>query len=537
MTRPRVARAETVAASPNPTITPPRRAPRKRGNPEQDQICELKESNKVLAAQLRIALKQNEKVEDQLARMSARVAVNSDQENKLLKEKVSRLQQEVGQLESRKLRLSYKDLYPGGALAGSVKEFTFFPDVECNDAFLALINFSDECDPGDGICENLVRYHHVSVADRRRHQERESVDAAMALLDLSTGPEAPGRPRAMCWKTEWLVYNFYVRCDISMQRIATLFGVSRTTVHDVVYAWANVLCVTLPKFFPAPTRSQLLRAYPKSVIKKFGRANIYMLLDATEIGAEVASMKTVNAVLYSAYKHGSTLKWLAACDPIGAVADPMVSNGHGGSISDPIQTQVSDILAIVPHGMSVEVDKGFLIENECALRGIGCVRPMKMMNGQAQQSAEDAALTQKVGKTRIVIEQVNGQAKQSTPFFDSKIKLQQLGLADLIFRSTYLMQNFKLPFIQERPDSAPMTRRPCKAEVRWHGATDEGLVDVRPIVELWGLDSEVKRWHELRSAHEHADLTDTDISEMVLAEDWPSKLRQTHNTAIDNANF
>ena len=30
---------------------------------------------------------------------------------------------------------------------------------------------------------------------------------------------------------------------------------------------------------------------------------------------------------------------------------------------------------------------------------------MKLIDGQAQQSAEDAALTQKVGKTRIVIEQ------------------------------------------------------------------------------------------------------------------------------------
>ena len=82
-----------------------------------------------------------------------------------------------------------------------------------------------------------------------------------------------------------------------------------------------------------------------------------------------------------------------------------------------------------------------------------------------------------------------------------------------------------------------MTRRPCKAEVRWHGATDEGLVNGRLIVELWGLDSEVKRWHELRSTDEHTDLTDTDISEMVLVEDWPLKLRQTHNTAIDNVNF
>ena len=162
------------------------------------------------------------------------------------------------------------------------------------------------------------------------------------------------------------------------------------------------------------------------MIKKFGRENIYMLLDATKIGAMVSSMKTVNAVLYSAYKHGSTVKWLAACDPIGAVANPMVGSGHGGSISDPVATSVSEMLAIVPHGMSIKVDKGFLIENECALRGIACVRPLKMIDHQTQQSAEDAALTQKVGKTRIVIEQCNGQMKQSTPISTARSRCNSL---------------------------------------------------------------------------------------------------------------
>ena len=120
---------------------------------------------------------------------------------------------------------------------------------------------------------------------------------------------------------------------------------------------------------------------------------------------------------------------------------------------------------------------------------------------------------------------------------DSKIKLQQLGLVDLIFRSTYLMQNFKLLFVQERLDSAPAAGLSCKAEVCWHSATYKGLVDVRPAVKLWGLDSKVKQWHELWSDEEHDDLTETDITEMVLVEDWPSKLRQKHNTAFDNANF
>ena len=94
------------------------------------------------------------------------------------------------------------------------------------------------------------------------------------------------------------MHIFYVCCDISTKQIATLFGMCLATVHNIVYTWANVLCVTLLEIFPAPTRSQFFHAYPKSVIKKFDRKNIYKLLNANEIGVEVALMKTVNAVLY-----------------------------------------------------------------------------------------------------------------------------------------------------------------------------------------------------------------------------------------------
>ena len=53
----------------------------------------------------------------------------------------------------------------------------------------------------------------------------------------------------------------------------------------------------------------------KSVIKKFGHANIFALFDATEIGIEVASMKTASAILYFSYKHMSTMKEFVACCP------------------------------------------------------------------------------------------------------------------------------------------------------------------------------------------------------------------------------
>ena len=211
-----------------------------------------------------------------------------------------------------------------------------------------------------------------------------------------------------------------------------------------------------------------------------------------------------------------------------------MSDGYPGSISDPVATAVSKILEQVPCGCAVEVDKGFLVENDCAVLGVLCIRPMKMLDKQTQQSKEDAALTQKVGKMRIPIEQANGQMKGSASFFDSQIRISQVGLADLIFCSSYLMTNFKLGFIQERGESNNESGegRPCKAEIRWHGATDEGLVDVRPsVVELWGMEVEIStcRWNELRGLAANKDLSDTDISELVLAEDWPKRMRKDLN--------
>ena len=143
-------------------------------------------------------------------------------------------------------------------------------------------------------------------------------------------------------------------------------------------------------------------------------------------------------------------------------------------------------------------------------------------------------MTQKVGKSRIVIEQCNGQIKQYVNYFDSKIRVQQVSLADRIFRAGFLLQNFKLPFIQEEGDHTPSTARLCKAGIRWYGATNNGLVDVRPMVDMGGLDSEVERWTQLRADTNNAHLYKTNISQLVLDEDWPSKMKANHNNNVDS---
>ena len=51
---------------------------------------------------------------------------------------------------------------------------------------------------------------------------------------------------------------------------------------------------------------------------------------------------------------------------------------------------------------------------------------MKMTNKEMQQSKADTGLTQMARKPIIAIEQCNGGMKQSTNFFDTSIRVQQI---------------------------------------------------------------------------------------------------------------
>lgn len=266
-----------------------------------------------------------------------------------------------------------------------------------------------------------------------------------------------------------------------------------------------------------------------------------MLLDATEVWTQKASMTLAHAVMFSDYKKHDTLKHLAGCDPIGTTwSDSIPIDANAGSLADPIATEETGILNCIPFGMRVEVDKGFLIDNMCAELGIGCLRPPKKLAKQTQMSAEDTALTQKIGNTRIVIEQVNGGAKMQGRYFNGIIPILQIGLAPLLLRVCFLMQNFRPAFIQgcNDPDIDVSANerhlRPSRAEIRWYDGTDDGLVDVRAEVHLWGTNAEIQRFAELRKLNSNTGKTNTDIAELVLAENWPDKEAAEHRAYIDS---
>ena len=103
----------------------------------------------------------------------------------------------ITDLERRGVRLSYNDLRPGGVLGNSVKEFTFFLNVGCNDAFLDIINNTDGCEPGEGLCGNMVRYQEVTIDKKREFQTKMIIGGGVddmsigdSVNDMSIGDDA-----------------------------------------------------------------------------------------------------------------------------------------------------------------------------------------------------------------------------------------------------------------------------------------------------------------------------------------------------------
>jgi hypothetical protein len=255
-----------------------------------------------------------------------------------------------------------------------------------------------------------------------------------------------------------------------------------------------------------------------------------MLLDAFEVFAQEAHNPNVSSSTHSDYKKHCTVKFLGGVDPIGCSWAGTVPDGSPGKASDPIMTRDTQILRQVHYGNTCKVDKGFIVDDIGSSEGVVIDRPQVRKRGQVQQSAYDTAQTQKLGNTRIIVENVNGELKLQIRWLNVLIPCSQFGIVSQVVRVGYLLQNFKKAIIQRRDpnEKSPAGGRPCRAEIRWYGGTDAGLVDVRADVEKWGMKCEIQRHAELAAKDENKWKSKLEISEMVLAERWDLKKRREH---------
>ena len=132
----------------------------------------------------------------------------------------------------------------------------------------------------------------------------------------------------------------------------------------------------------------------------------------------------------------------------------------------------------------------------------------------------DTSQTQKVGNTRINVENVNGEVK--IRHLNQLIPCVEFPIISKIIRIGFLLQNFKKDIIQRRDasNSASKKGRPCRGAVRWCGRTDDGLVNIRGEVHCWGIKCEIEHHAQLSAMPENRGKSREEISDMVLDHRW-----------------
>lgn len=126
------------------------------------------------------------------------------------------------------------------------------------------------------------------------------------------------------------------------------------------------------------------------------------VVDCTEIPVERSRCLTCRLLTYSQYKSTYTIKFLVCVSPGGTIT--FVSDAYGGRASDKAITEQCGLLELFePFTDDIMVDRGFFIDDLCASRAIGIIRP-PFSKKDCQFQDNDATKTTGIARARVHVE-------------------------------------------------------------------------------------------------------------------------------------
>ena len=226
-----------------------------------------------------------------------------------------------------------------------------------------------------------------------------------------------------------------------LQDLSDRFQVSTSYLSRVFTTWIMLMEKELAYLNPFPSREITALTLPPS-FKDF--KNIKCIIDCTEIFIERASSLNALSATFSNYKHHSTLKFLVAIVPTGAIC--FVSEAWGGRVSDKYITEHCGFLDYIVDGDLIMADKGFTIGDLLARKRAFLNIPPFMKNKQF--SHEEIKQTQHIAKVRIHVERAIGIVK-CFRILDPIVPLSLSATISSIFRVCCFLCNFDKPLVSK----------------------------------------------------------------------------------------
>ncbi|XP_057297659.1 uncharacterized protein LOC130628692 [Hydractinia symbiolongicarpus] len=232
--------------------------------------------------------------------------------------------------------------------------------------------------------------------------------------------------RILTPKDHLVVVLVKLKLGLYNKDIAFRFGITCKMVTKIYRSLLKVLSKSLLFLIVWPEKEAIRKHMPKC-FKKY--LSCRCIIDCTEIFIQRPLNLNARAQTWSNYKNTNTIKYLVACSPTGSVS--FLSEGWGGRVSDKEITIKSGFLDLVENGDLVLADRGFLIEQELATRGVVLKIP-EFTRGKEQMSAMDVDRSRKIANVRIHIERVIGRLRKFE-ILNTTIPITQVDLLDDVF--------------------------------------------------------------------------------------------------------
>lgn len=215
---------------------------------------------------------------------------------------------------------------------------------------------------------------------------------------------------------------------------------SQSQLSRIFKTWIHLLDKELSLLSPFPSCSIVTQTLPAQFAEF---PNIRAIIDCTELFVQRASSFTAQSLTFSSYKHHTTVKFLIAITPTGAIA--FVSKAWGGRASDRYIVEHSGFLSYIEEGDLIMADKGFNIGDILAKRKAYLNTPPYLKSKQF--SAEEVRAAKKTAKVRIHVERAIGRVKQYH-LLDSVIPMSLKGVIGPMFRTACFLCNLDKPLVK-----------------------------------------------------------------------------------------
>ena len=191
--------------------------------------------------------------------------------------------------------------------------------------------------------------------------------------------------------------------------MAYILNINEATVNRNFTAWVVFLESIFSEINLKPDGQFLAKKMPEIFIKT-GHGLTDIVLDCTEFKFQQPSNYELNTLMFSNYKNTITGKALVGITPHGMGI--FFSDIYPGSISDSDLTEKSGVAHFVRPEHEIMADRGFSIQDLCAVKGVYLNRPAQ--KSQPQFNEAEVANNFDIAATRIHVERFIGRVRNWT---------------------------------------------------------------------------------------------------------------------------